>query len=73
MKFAILENIVVHPDYKRMGIGRAMINEAMQIASDNRCYKIMLSSNEKREEAHAFYDSLDFQRHGISFMMGVLK
>jgi len=27
----------------------------------------MLSSNAKREDAHAFYESLGFVRHGFSF------
>jgi hypothetical protein len=33
------------------------------------CYKLALSSNERREAAHAFYDSLGFQRHGFSFVV----
>ena len=31
------------------------------------CYKLVLSSNAKRERAHAFYESLGFERHGYSF------
>ena len=31
------------------------------------CYKTSLSANLKREHAHAFYESLDFERHGYSF------
>ena len=27
----------------------------------------MLSSNLKKIEAHAFYESLDFEKHGFSF------
>ena len=30
---------------------------------------LALSSNLKRDAAHAFYDSLEFQRHGYSFLM----
>ena len=33
------------------------------------CYKMALSSNLKREGAHAFYDSLGFERHGYSFVI----
>ncbi|MFC0271055.1 GNAT family N-acetyltransferase [Metabacillus herbersteinensis] len=68
LKFAIVENVVVHPEYKDMGIGKKMLKEAMNLAINNKCYKLMLSSNENRQEAHAFYDSLDFKRHGVSFM-----
>jgi GNAT superfamily N-acetyltransferase len=33
------------------------------------CYKLALSSNAKRQAAHAFYESLGFQRHGLSFVI----
>jgi GNAT superfamily N-acetyltransferase len=32
------------------------------------CYKLALSSNLKRADAHRFYDSLGFERHGFSFV-----
>ena len=32
------------------------------------CYKLTLSSNIARQGAHAFYDSLGFERHGYSFL-----
>ncbi|RSK55178.1 GNAT family N-acetyltransferase [Bacillus canaveralius] len=67
LKFAIAENVVVHPEFKRMGIGKAMMAKALEIAAKHGCYKLMLSSNEKRTEAHFFYDDLGFERHGISF------
>jgi GNAT superfamily N-acetyltransferase len=31
------------------------------------CYKMALSSNLERDAAHAFYDTLGFERHGYSF------
>jgi predicted GNAT family acetyltransferase len=33
------------------------------------CYKMALSSNVKRAAAHAFYESLGFERHGYSFVI----
>ena len=33
------------------------------------CYKLALSSNRRRERAHAFYESLGFERHGVSFVI----
>lgn len=72
LKLAIVENVVVHPNFMRMGIGKYMMEEAAKVAKENNCYKLMLSSNEKRTDAHAFYDSLGFERHGISFMMELI-
>lgn len=73
LRFAIIENVVVRPGVQRAGIGRKMMETAMQLASDNHCYKVMLSSNKKREAAHAFYDSLGFERHGVSFMTELMS
>lgn len=67
MKFAIVENVVVHPAHEKRGIGTKMMEFAKLISTEEGCYKLMLSSNENRTGAHAFYDSLGFTRHGISF------
>jgi hypothetical protein len=33
----------------------------------------VLSSNARREEAHAFYESLGFARHGFSFRVDIAR
>lgn len=71
--FAIVENVVVHPDHRGKGVGRRMMEEAMILAKAQGCYKLMLSSDIKREAAHRFYDSLGFERHGISFRMNLIS
>jgi GNAT superfamily N-acetyltransferase len=40
---------------------------AIERAREKRCYKLVLSSNAKRERAHAFYEQLGFERHGFGF------
>ena len=64
---AILEDIVVATSRQRQGLGRAMVSHAMDMARSKSCYKLVLSSNARRTDAHRFYDQLGFQRHGISF------
>jgi GNAT superfamily N-acetyltransferase len=64
---AIVEDVVVDPTRHGTGIGRKMMEFAMQNARDKGCYKLMLSSNARRERAHAFYEALGFERHGFSF------
>ena len=66
---ALVEDVAVHPDAQGRGIGRRLVHEAMDRATAAGCYKLALSSNERREAAHAFYDSLGFQRHGFSFIV----
>lgn len=64
---AVVEDVVVGPVLHGRGIGRAMMRFAMARAKEKRCYKLVLSSNAKRERAHAFYEQLGFERHGYSF------
>jgi GNAT superfamily N-acetyltransferase len=64
---AIIEDVAVDPTLQGQGIGKQMMQHALQLASESACYKVVLSSNLKRNRAHAFYESLDFERHGFSF------
>lgn len=64
---AIVEDVVVDPTLHGEGIGQAMMRFAVSQAGNKGCYKLVLSSNAKRERAHRFYESLGFERHGYSF------
>jgi len=64
---AVIEDVVVAPARHGQGIGRRMMAFAIDRARKKRCYKLVLSSNAKRERAHAFYEQLGFERHGYSF------
>jgi GNAT superfamily N-acetyltransferase len=66
---AIAEDVVVDSTCQGQGIGRQMMAHALQLAKEAGCYKLALSSNRKRKDAHAFYESLGFQQHGLSFVM----
>ena len=66
---AIAEDVVVTTAFRGQGIGRQMMAHAIEQARAAGCYKLALSSNSKRERAHAFYDNLGFQRHGYSFVI----
>jgi GNAT superfamily N-acetyltransferase len=68
---AIVEDVVVSEAHQSQGVGRAMMAHAMDLARQAGCYKLVLSSNQKRERAHAFYESLGFQRHGFSFQIEI--
>jgi len=70
---AIVEDVAVSPHHQGQGIGRAMMNHAMQESRRANCYKLVLSSGLGRTRAHNFYDSLGFERHGISFRVALAK
>jgi ribosomal protein S18 acetylase RimI-like enzyme len=63
----VVEDVMVSPDCQGQGVGRAMMAHALRLCEEKGCYKLTLSSNLARERAHAFYESLGFERHGYSF------
>jgi len=63
----VIEDIVVDNDYRSKGIGRRMMDFAMNACKNNDCYKLTLSSSINRERAHKFYEELEFKKHGYSF------
>ena len=56
----IIENVVTHHDYQRMGIGRRMFEEIEAWGKQkNVCYAILCSSM-SRKDAHRFYHSIGY-------------
>lgn len=68
---AIVEQVLVAPHAQGSGVGREMMHHAAAESRRAGCYKLVLSSNLKRERAHAFYDQLGFERHGYSFRLDI--
>jgi len=66
---AVIEDVGVLPEMQGKGIGKAMMVFALAKAKEKGCYKMSLSSNLRREQAHQFYESLGFKKHGFSFLM----
>lgn len=66
-KSAVVEDVAVDPTVQKRGIGRSMMQHALEVARAHGAYKLALSSNLQRTQAHAFYEGLGFARHGVSF------
>lgn len=60
--FAIVENVVSHPEVRGSGCGRAVMEEIRRFARERNCYKIQLQSGAHRTGAHGFYESLGYSR-----------
>ena len=69
----IVEDVVVDESARGQGIGLAMMSLAMDKCRQAGCYKMMLSSNLSRTDAHRFYESLGFEKHGYSFQVMLQK
>ncbi len=66
---AVVESVGVPADLQGQGVGRALMQDAIDLAAAAGCYKLALSSNLRRTEAHAFYEKLGFEQHGKSFQI----
>jgi GNAT superfamily N-acetyltransferase len=66
-KSGVVEDVAVDPECQGRGVGRAMMLHAREQCRLAGCYKLTLSSNLRREDAHRFYEALGFERHGFSF------
>ena len=58
--YGLIENVVSHPDYRRQGIGQALIKHALALAYEKDCYKVMLLTG-RDENVHQFYESCDMK------------
>lgn len=66
---AMVENVVVTEHRQGEGIGRKMMQAAFRMAEAKGAYKVALSSGLSKPKAHAFYESLGFEKYGFSFRL----
>lgn len=57
---AFVENVVTDSEYRGQGLGRKVMEMAIEFARENNCYKVILQSASFRKEAHQFYKNLGF-------------
>jgi GNAT superfamily N-acetyltransferase len=67
LPWAIIENVIVAEKMRRRGIARKLVQRLIETARTSGCYKIGLSSDKKRTEAHRLYQSLNFDQYGLGF------
>jgi len=68
-KSGVVDDVVVHKGWQGRGIGKKMMQFAMDRCREVGCYKLALTSDAKREAAHQFYEKLGFKKHGYSFVI----
>jgi GNAT superfamily N-acetyltransferase len=58
--WAFVESIVIDHPARGRGYGEALLRYAIEEARRAGCYKVSLTSNKRRSEAHRFYEKLGF-------------
>ncbi|MBQ4574070.1 MAG: GNAT family N-acetyltransferase [Clostridia bacterium] len=59
--FAVIENVVTHPDYRQRGFASALLKRATEIAREHHCYKLFLETGSNRESTLNFYRRNGFE------------
>jgi N-acetylglutamate synthase-like GNAT family acetyltransferase len=67
--WAVVEHLIVDPNYQGQHLGKRLMRHIINQAKDAGCYKIILSSNKKRSEAHKFYQKLGFRASSEGFSL----
>ena len=60
--YGLIENVVTHADYRRRGIATRLLRQALDMAWEAGCYKVMLLTGRKDEATLRFYEQAGFQR-----------
>ncbi|HTU37402.1 MAG TPA: GNAT family N-acetyltransferase [Acidimicrobiales bacterium] len=69
---AEIESVHVHPEHRGMGVGTALLRAAISRARDLGCYRVQLTSNLRRPDAHRLYERLGFTPSHTGFKMLLL-
>jgi N-acetylglutamate synthase-like GNAT family acetyltransferase len=58
--FAIVENVIVHSQYQREGIGKSMMDYIEDFCLQQDCSKIMLLTSNENRNARDFYTAMGY-------------
>lgn len=67
--YAIVEDVVVDAAWRSKGVGEALLRHMVDLARQAGCYKVCLTSNKARADAHRFYRRLGFRASHEGFRM----
>ena len=65
--FGVIEYVVVDEKLRSQGIGKALMEYCKAHAKEAGCYKIILTSDKRRDRAHKFYKTIGFEASAEGF------
>lgn len=65
--YGVIENVVTSADHRRRGLGRAVLQAALDEAWKADCYKVLLATGSKRESTLRFYEGAGFTRDAKTY------
>ncbi|MCF7645857.1 GNAT family N-acetyltransferase [Bacillus subtilis] len=67
--YALIENVVTHPDYRKQGLGTAVLHAAVEAAWLAGCYKVMLMTGSNQASTLKFYQDVGFEQSKTGFQI----
>ena len=62
----LIEDVVIHKNYRSKGIGRDLINHLINFSKNKKCDKIILNSSESNI---IFYEKLGFEKNEVQMII----
>ena len=66
-KQSFIEDLIVDESYRNRGVGKTLLQNAVNYAKNNDCEVIELTSYINNEKAHKFYQNNGFNKHSYKF------
>lgn len=60
--YGLIENVITHPDHRRKGYAKKLLEHAKTAAAQAGCYKLMLMTGSKDEGVFRLYEEAGFNR-----------
>lgn len=65
--YGVIENVVTDEGHRRAGLGRAVLEAALDKAWRADCYKVLLATGSRRESTLRFYEGVGFTRDAKTY------
>ena len=65
--FGFMEDVYVDESLRGQGFGTKLVDQIIQLAKENNCYKLIATSRHSRPKVHDLYLRLGFFDHGKEF------
>jgi len=67
--YGLLEDVFVEEEFRSDGYGTKLLKEAIEVAKEKGCYKLIGQSRHFKQKVHDFYLKLGFKDWGKNFRM----
>ncbi len=61
-KVAVLEDMIIHRDYRQKGLGKELLGEAIRFSKERNCLRLTLLTDFNNDTAISFYKQFGFKK-----------